>query len=1020
MKLLLPKSNASTILHVFILDSTSTAGAGKTGLAYNTASLVAKYIKPGGTLTAMTLEDITTLGTYAAPTSAAHLRFKLVDDTNAPGLYEIHLHADTLATNNSIVIMLFGATGMAPVVLEIQLSSINVNDGVRAGMTALPNAAADAAGGLPISDAGGLDLDAKLANTNEITAARMGALTDWINGGRLDLLIDGIKTKTDYLPSATAGQAGGLFIAGMNAATSIVSSSGNALTITSSGGNGCGIIVTGNGLGSGIKTTGGVSGHGIEAILGGGMDTYAIQCSPGSIKTDNLIGNVVGTVSKVASVGSGAIESTSFAAGAITANAIAANAIGASELAADAVAEIGTAVWASSTRLLSGPTNITSTNGTIPITAGGLVGADMMAISADTTAADNAEKVFDNTGYAMSNSSLGSVTGAVGSVTGNVGGNVSGSVASVATGGITAASFAAGAINAAAIADAAIDNATFAADVGSTAYASNIIALAVRKVLDELNLDHFSKVPVANNADMTTEVPDGTVLSNIMTRTGDTSDYAYDTDSLEGLADGASSGGATAQEVWEYATRTLTAATNITAGIADAVWDEASTGHTDAGKAGEQLWTDVDAILADTNELQTDWADGGRLDVLLDAASPGSAGYEVTVTVRTTAGVAISNAMVWASTSSTGSPASEVHYTAANGVATFHLADGTWYFFASGAGYTYDNSANTVTVSGAATSGTFDIGTLIDTALSQTGADSDAFLYRAVNRVRMLTDEPETNAKYSINELVDLIQESHVDILQEVQRVANTPIIATYTFTYSSAVTTYVLPSTVGRVVAIGEISATSGYREFYTSRSRLNAYGKGVKVEGNVISFQGTNYLQNGTTVTVEYEVSGCAKLYTASTAVFTATTLTAGDALLGARDTRPHAYLGCVLRILPNSSNPVEQERIITGQSGDTYNVYTVSEAFSPALAGTVMYEINPPFSKGFDQVVPTQAAMTIAANEGNATRMKTLEVLYNRQIRTLAQMAGHRDGMQGSLNRTDGAFNRRGSRWRNGFVS
>ena len=42
------------------------------------------------------------------------------------------------------------------------------------------------------------------------------------------------------------------------------------------------------------------------------------------------------------------------------------------------------------------------------------------------------------------------------------------------------------------------------------------------------------------------------------------------------------------------------------AAIADAVWDEASTGHVDAGKAGEQLWTDVDAILADTNELQTD------------------------------------------------------------------------------------------------------------------------------------------------------------------------------------------------------------------------------------------------------------------------------------------------------------------------------------------------------------------------------------------------------------------------------
>lgn len=59
-----------------------------------------------------------------------------------------------------------------------------------AGFSALPDAAADAAGGLPISDAGGLDLDAKLANTNEVTAARMGSLTDWVDGGRLDLILD--------------------------------------------------------------------------------------------------------------------------------------------------------------------------------------------------------------------------------------------------------------------------------------------------------------------------------------------------------------------------------------------------------------------------------------------------------------------------------------------------------------------------------------------------------------------------------------------------------------------------------------------------------------------------------------------------------------------------------------------------------------------------------------------------------------------------------------------------------------
>lgn len=72
----------------------------------------------------------------------------------------------------------------------------------------LPNAVADGAGGLPISDAGGLDLDTKLANTNEITVARMGALTDWINGGRLDLLLDAIKVITDAITTTGTGLSG--------------------------------------------------------------------------------------------------------------------------------------------------------------------------------------------------------------------------------------------------------------------------------------------------------------------------------------------------------------------------------------------------------------------------------------------------------------------------------------------------------------------------------------------------------------------------------------------------------------------------------------------------------------------------------------------------------------------------------------------------------------------------------------------------------------------------------------------
>lgn len=177
--------------------------------------------------------------------------------------------------------------------------------------------------------------------------------------------------------------------------------------------------------------------------------------------------------------------------------------------------------------------------------------------------------------------------------------------AAINTGAITNAKFAAGAIDAAAIANGAIDNATFAADVGSTAYATNIIALAADKAIANYDAPTATEMTAAF-----TEIKGATWAS---------------TDSLEAIRDKLPANledmsitdttglvditQTAADKAWGTAARVLTANTNLNdptaATIADAVWDEAATGHTDAGKAGQQMWTDVDAILADTGELQT-------------------------------------------------------------------------------------------------------------------------------------------------------------------------------------------------------------------------------------------------------------------------------------------------------------------------------------------------------------------------------------------------------------------------------
>ena len=76
-----------------------------------------------------------------------------------------------------------------------------------------------------------------------------------------------------------------------------------------------------------------------------------------------------------------------------------------------------------------------------------------------------------------------------------------------------------------------------------------------------VNLDHLMKTPVANNANMTTEVADGTVLSNIMTTGSDTSDFVVATDAMQSIRDAI----------------TANAAAVVTALLADASWAEGAT-----------------------------------------------------------------------------------------------------------------------------------------------------------------------------------------------------------------------------------------------------------------------------------------------------------------------------------------------------------------------------------------------------------------------------------------------------------
>lgn len=168
---------------IFVTDSSQTDNRGLTGLAWNTANLVWWYWREdtgnnGGVQVTLATA---TRGTW---TSGG---FVEIDSANLPGWYEIGLPNAIIAAGAATwaIIMLKGATNMQQTELRIRITAVNLDDGVRFGMTALPNAAAQAGGGLftrgigagQINQAanGQIDVNAVTLNGTALTARDIGA-----------------------------------------------------------------------------------------------------------------------------------------------------------------------------------------------------------------------------------------------------------------------------------------------------------------------------------------------------------------------------------------------------------------------------------------------------------------------------------------------------------------------------------------------------------------------------------------------------------------------------------------------------------------------------------------------------------------------------------------------------------------------------------------------------------------------------------------------------------------------------
>jgi hypothetical protein len=466
-----------------------------------------------------------------------------------------------------------------------------VSKATNRGLTALPDAAADAAGGLPISDAGGLDLDTLLARLDAAVTTRQVAIWAAANS-TVNLSATTIKTATDVeadtadiqsrIPAALTGDgnikadtlrvggttqtardlgasvllssgtgsgqislssgavtlANGVAHGGTSAtlrlggssstpALHVTNSGGDAVRAESTGGNGQGVTLTGHGTGHGLQTTGGATSGSGMNMLSGAGGGYGWRVS----------GTAGGMYVEGAAGGNGA--------GITVAAAGSGSGVIISSPGAGHACEINANGNGDAIRFEAAGT------GTAFRVQNFGSGKALWVVAPDNVATGTI--TANITGDITGNLS-GSVAGAVGSVTGNVGGDVTGSVGSLA--------------------------AQAKADVNAE----------VDSAIETYHLDHL----LAATYDPASKPGASDSLLN----------------ELVGNDGGVSQFTANALELAPTGGSAPTAAA-----IADAVLDEVMADHVTAGSLGKALAD----VLADTNEMQTDWVNGGRLDSLLDA-----------------------------------------------------------------------------------------------------------------------------------------------------------------------------------------------------------------------------------------------------------------------------------------------------------------------------------------------------------------------------------------------------------------
>lgn len=304
------KDSVDRSVTIRIVDSTD--GAPETGVVYNTSGIDLWYRREGAAKTGITEATLASLTTAHTDGGFLHV---------GDGYYRLDLPDAAFASGANYVDVGGTVTDMVVIGGRVRLVNVDIEDAVRGGLTALPNAAANTAGGLASM--------VRLAGTlPSQTGASAASGTVNLASGGISADNEGVGELLVVFSAAFVVRGAGIITGSANSTDRVTLNYGTALDFTPTNGDTYARLA--------LPGVAGMDAATLRAALGmasANMDTQlsGIQSDTNDIQSRLPSALVSGRMD--ASVGA-------MASGVVTAAAVATNAIDADALASDAVAEI--------------------------------------------------------------------------------------------------------------------------------------------------------------------------------------------------------------------------------------------------------------------------------------------------------------------------------------------------------------------------------------------------------------------------------------------------------------------------------------------------------------------------------------------------------------------------------------------------------------------------------------------------------------------------------------------------------